>query len=176
MIRVALLLVVGYAIVFAGPARAHYTKKPEPYKSMNLKQKHAYLKEQKAHAKYVVREGSDQPYRWHLSALPRIGKALRKVERRMKAIAKPKLYVPAGVVSGFLCIHRYEGAWNDSGDPYWGGLQMDRQFMGSYAPRWLLRRGYANVWSPWEQIWVAYQAYKSRGYGPWPNTRRMCGL
>src|SRR5204862_425389 len=26
----------------------------------------------------------------------------------------------------WLCIHRYEGSWRDSGDPYWGGLQRDR--------------------------------------------------
>ena len=33
--------------------------------------------------------------------------------------------------SGWLCIHRFEGAWSDSGDPYWGGLQMDRGFIGA---------------------------------------------
>jgi len=33
----------------------------------------------------------------------------------------------------WLCIHRYEGSWRDSGDPYWGGLQMDRGFMHSYS-------------------------------------------
>jgi len=25
----------------------------------------------------------------------------------------------------FLCIHRFEGSWTDSGAPYYGGLQMD---------------------------------------------------
>jgi hypothetical protein len=48
----------------------------------------------------------------------------------------------------WLCIHRYEGSWRDSGDPYWGGLQMDRGFMAGYAPRYLLRRGFADRWSP----------------------------
>jgi hypothetical protein len=78
---------------------------------------------------------------------------------------------------GWLCIHRYEGSWRDSGDPYWGGLQMDRGFMEGYAPRVLLRRGWADRWSPLEQMWVAERAYRSgRGYGAWPNTARLCGL
>ena len=77
----------------------------------------------------------------------------------------------------WLCIHRYEGSWSDSGDPYWGGLQMDRGFMSGYAPRYLLRRGFANRWSPLEQMWVAERAYRSgRGFYAWPNTARFCGL
>lgn len=78
---------------------------------------------------------------------------------------------------GWLCIHHFEGSWSDAWDPYWGGLQMDRSFMRSYAPRVLLRRGWANVWTPLEQMWVAERAHRSgRGYGPWPNTARSCGL
>jgi hypothetical protein len=78
---------------------------------------------------------------------------------------------------GWLCIHRYEGSWHDSGDPYWGGLQMDRGFMQTYAPRVLLRRGWANHWTPLEQMWVAERAHRSgRGYSAWPNTARFCGL
>jgi hypothetical protein len=79
--------------------------------------------------------------------------------------------------NGWLCIHRYEGSWRDSGDPYWGGLQMDRGFMRRYAPRVLLRRGLANRWTPLEQMWVAERAYRSgRGFYPWPNTASVCGL
>jgi hypothetical protein len=77
----------------------------------------------------------------------------------------------------WLCIHHYEGSWSDSGDPYWGGLQMDRGFMRTYAPAWLLRKGWANRWTPLEQMWVAENAKNSgRGFGPWPNTARYCGL
>lgn len=76
----------------------------------------------------------------------------------------------------WICIHRYEGSWRDSGDPYWGGLQMDRGFMRAYAPRALLRRGWADSWSPVEQMWVAEHAHRGRGYSPWPNTARFCGL
>ena len=78
---------------------------------------------------------------------------------------------------GWLCIHRFEGSWRDGSDPYWGGLQMDRGFMRSYAPQILLRRGWADRWTPLEQMWVAERAHRSgRGYGPWPNTARSCGL
>jgi hypothetical protein len=77
---------------------------------------------------------------------------------------------------GWRCIHRYEGSWSDSGDPYWGGLQMDRGFMSTYAPRSLLRRGWADHWTPLEQMWVAERAHRTRGYYPWPNTARYCGL
>lgn len=79
--------------------------------------------------------------------------------------------------SAWACIHRYEARWADDGDPYWGGLQMDRGFMWHYAPRFLLRRGLANRWTPVEQMWVAERAYRNgRGFYPWPNTARMCGL
>jgi hypothetical protein len=75
------------------------------------------------------------------------------------------------------CLQRYEAAWKDDSDPYWGGLQMDRSFMQHYAPRHLLRRGWANRWSPIEQMWVAERALRAgRGFYPWPNTARLCGL
>jgi hypothetical protein len=77
----------------------------------------------------------------------------------------------------WVCIHRYEGSWHDSGDPYWGGLQMDRGFMARYAPGYLLRRGFADRWTPLEQMWVAERAYRGgRRFYPWPSTARMCGL
>jgi hypothetical protein len=77
----------------------------------------------------------------------------------------------------WLCIHRFEGSWSDSGDPYWGGLQMDRGFMRTYATRALLRRGWANRWTPLEQMWVAERAHRNgRGFYPWPNTAHSCNL
>jgi hypothetical protein len=75
------------------------------------------------------------------------------------------------------CLQRHEGPWRDAHDPYWGGLQMDRSFMRAYAPRYLLRRGWANTWTPLEQMWVAERALRAgRGFYPWPNTARICGL
>jgi hypothetical protein len=75
------------------------------------------------------------------------------------------------------CLQRFEGPWRDAWDPYWGGLQMDKAFMRRYAPRHLLRRGWANRWTPLEQMWVAERALRAgRGFYPWPSTGRACGL
>jgi hypothetical protein len=77
----------------------------------------------------------------------------------------------------WLCIHRYEGAWTDPNPPYFGGLQMDIGFQRAYGQDLLLRKGTADHWTPLEQIWVAERAYRSgRGFYPWPNTARYCGL
>jgi hypothetical protein len=79
--------------------------------------------------------------------------------------------------AGWLCIHRYEGAWNDPNPPYYGGLQMDLRFQRTYGRTLLRRKGTANHWTPLEQMWAAERAHRSgRGYYPWPNTARYCGL
>jgi hypothetical protein len=79
-------------------------------------------------------------------------------------------------LGGWLCIHHYEGSWADPNGPYWGGLQMDLSFQATYGG-WLLRhKGTADRWSPLEQIWVAVRAARTRGFSPWPNTARYCGL
>jgi hypothetical protein len=76
----------------------------------------------------------------------------------------------------FMCIHRYEGSWTDRGHPYWGGLQMDISFQQSYGGYLFQKKGTADRWSPLEQIWAAEKAHRSRGFWPWPNTARYCGL
>lgn len=96
--------------------------------------------------------------------------------RRRAVRAKRRAHNPPHE-SAWRCLQRYEGAWNDANDPYWGGLQMDRTFMRQYAPRHLLRRGWANRWAPVEQMWVGERALRAgRGFYPWPHTGRMCGL
>jgi hypothetical protein len=86
--------------------------------------------------------------------------------------------VPAWLQTAFLCIHRYEGAWtSNTGNGYYGGLQMDRGFQSSYGGDYLARYGTADRWPPEAQIAVAARAYQSgRGFRPWPNTARACGL
>ncbi len=77
----------------------------------------------------------------------------------------------------WLCIHHFEGAWSDPNPPYYGGLQMDLGFQRRYARGLLARRGTANHWTPLEQMWVAERAHRAgRGFYPWPNTARYCGL
>lgn len=102
-------------------------------------------------------------------------RALRYWQQQARLVTRLAAHPPHK--RGWLCIHRFEGSWRDAGDPYWGGLQMDRGFISTYAPRVLLRRGLANRWTPLEQMWVAERAHRSgRGYWPWPNTARYCGL
>jgi hypothetical protein len=78
----------------------------------------------------------------------------------------------------FRCIHRHEGAWDaNTGNGYYGGLQMDSSFQRTYG-RWLLRtKGRAHRWTPIEQIWVGERALREgRGFYPWPVAARRCGL
>jgi hypothetical protein len=77
----------------------------------------------------------------------------------------------------WLCIHHYEGAWNDPNPPYYGGLQMDLGFQRTYGRQLLATKGTADHWTPLEQMWVAERAHRAgRGFYPWPNTARYCGL
>jgi hypothetical protein len=77
----------------------------------------------------------------------------------------------------FLCIHHFEGAWtSNTGNGYYGGLQMDSRFMATYGPDFLARWGTADSWPVWAQLEAAGRAYPARGFTPWPNTARACGL
>jgi len=86
--------------------------------------------------------------------------------------------VPRALSSAFSCIHRYEGAWDsNTGNGYYGGLQMDRRFQSLYGPDFVARWGTADNWPAWAQLQVALRAYRAgRGFYPWPNTARACGL
>jgi len=77
----------------------------------------------------------------------------------------------------WLCIHRGEGSWNDPNAPYYGGLQMDLSFQRAYGWDALKKWGTADHWNPLTQMWVAERAFSAgRGFYPWPNTARWCGL
>jgi hypothetical protein len=90
----------------------------------------------------------------------------------------PERVVPAWLEDDFSCIHRYEGAWtSNTGNGYYGGLQMDIPFQRLYGADFLARFGTADAWPVWAQLRAAARAYASgRGFGPWPNTARACGL
>lgn len=118
--------------------------------------------------------------RFHLAQRLWTFRELRETQQAIQATF-------VGNKAAWLCIHRYEGDWKDGGNPYWGGLQMDLNFMQSYGGDMLRKYGYPrgsvgpngwlNAWTPMEQMMVAQRAYASgRGYGPWPNTARMCNL
>lgn len=76
----------------------------------------------------------------------------------------------------WMCIHSHEGSWTDPNAPFYGGLQMDYEFQSTYGAELLAAKGTADHWTPLEQMWVAERAYRTRGFGPWPNTARYCGL
>ena len=86
-------------------------------------------------------------------------------------------------LAGWRCIQRHETAppypgWRtDSGNGYYGGLQLDRRFQVTYAG-WLYRsKGTAENWTWLEQIWTAeFARAHGRGFAPWPHTARACGL
>jgi hypothetical protein len=98
--------------------------------------------------------------------------------RKLRAANRERITMGGlGVARGFLCIHRYEGSWTDPAAPHYGGLQMDLDFQRSYGGAFLDELGTADRWPPFVQLAVAMEAYYSgRGYGPWPNTRKSCGL
>ncbi len=101
----------------------------------------------------------------------------RKVWRRRAVVTRRRFLRGPAHKSAWLCIHRYEGDWSDGGSPYYGGLQMDISFQASYGGPLLTTKGTAENWTPLEQMWVAERAYRSgRGFYPWPNTARACGL
>jgi hypothetical protein len=101
-----------------------------------------------------------------------------------------------GDVAAWSCIHSGwkgnvrvgsgEGSWTANTGKYFGGLQMDMEFMSTYGPPVLgypsaaamfAARGTADHWTPEEQMAVAeYARSHGRGYYPWPNTAHDCGL
>lgn len=99
--------------------------------------------------------------------------------KRLRAILYP---LPPNY-SAWICINSYEagpefGGWAaNTGNGFYGGLQMNMAFQRAYGPELLARKGTANNWTMLEQMWVAERALQARGgFNPWPNTGRYCGL
>ncbi len=124
--------------------------------------------------------GEPRPARltWRLPPLRREAAYWRGVHRRLhRAAARPwSARIPRW--DAFMCIHKHEGPWTArTGNGYYGGLQMDLSFQRTYGSDFLARWGTADRWPPAAQVLVADRAYRSgRGFGPWPNTARACGL
>lgn len=93
---------------------------------------------------------------------------VRKLARVYKLSLRPAHY------DGWICIHRREGAWNDPGRPYYGGLQMSWNWMSSVPG------GDAGKLSPLTQMWIAERVSARYGFswswmsGQWPNTYPPC--
>ena len=78
-----------------------------------------------------------------------------------------------------MCIAGHESSrtWDIStGNGYYGGLQMDRGFARAYGNGLYESKGTPDHWTAEEQMRAAERAIATRGFTPWPNTARMCGL
>jgi hypothetical protein len=75
------------------------------------------------------------------------------------------------------CVIDREGTWTtNTGNGYYGALQADIGFQRTYAPDHLRRWGTADNWPWWAQLEMGYRGWLFRGWNPWPNTARACGL
>jgi hypothetical protein len=110
----------------------------------------------------------------------KLRRAIRTIRRQRRATRRLVRSVPWGnhwLESAFLCIHSHEGRWSDPDGPYYGGLQFDQNFQRTYGREFLRAWGTADHWPAAVQITVAIRAYLAgRGFRPWPNTARYCGL
>jgi hypothetical protein len=98
-------------------------------------------------------------------------KVLRRELAETVAALRPRPQF-VGHLQGWLCIHSREGAWNDEGAPYYGGLQMTYGWAGRVTDAALL--------SPGQQIAVAEAEAAEHGWSwswmrsQWPNTFPPC--
>jgi hypothetical protein len=102
----------------------------------------------------------------------------RGYRQRLRTVIHSSVLPGHWLERAFLCIHAGEGAWSaNTGNGYQGGLQFDMSFQRAYGD-WALRAfGTANNWPVSVQVATAIRAYTSgRGFYPWPNTARACGL
>lgn len=99
---------------------------------------------------------------------------IRALLRKRETPARPRHY------REWLCIYSHENGgygWTaHTGNGYYGGLQMDREFQQTYGASLYASKGTADRWTSLEQMWVAERAWRTRGFYPWPTTARMCGL
>lgn len=121
------------------------------------------------------------------TSLPRTWLQARSWHLQAHRAKKGTCVPPIPHKAQWLCIHSHEGSWTDTGDPHWGGLQMDRGFMATYGTDYIRRfHGFANRWPIWAQMAAAERAYRGvdwrgstwpgpRYFTPW-STAGMCGL
>jgi hypothetical protein len=161
----ALTLFATFALIMAANANAHLITKPH---CASLKCRAASQLENLKHANYVCEKGRHYAKRWSCAAV----KWLTREYSQTKAAMRPRVVGASSHWQGWLCIHSREGAWNDEGAPYYGGLQM------SYG--WMGRVGDAAQLSPSQQIAAADAEARNHGYnyawmqGQWPNTFPPC--
>jgi hypothetical protein len=157
--------VAALAAVVAFAPRTSEAVAPSTHRGLTAKQWHVrYAKEHRALTKHgrMVRTLRDQ---------------VSRARQSLRRVISAELYGTHWLERAFICIHGYEGNWNDPNAPYYGGLQMDMSFQRAYGPEFLAKFGTADKWPVSVQMSVAIKAFLSgRGFHPWPNTARYCGL
>jgi hypothetical protein len=153
----------------------------KPFSHMTNSEKVHYLKRQIRHDRSILRFAQNhivleapelrQAVHWAKGSIRIASKNLKQYTYHAPVVSASN-----GVIAGLMCIHSYEGSWSDPDAPYWGGLQMDYNFQDAYGHEFLRRWGTADHWPVWAQLQAGTRAYNSRGWGPWPNTARYCGL
>jgi hypothetical protein len=79
--------------------------------------------------------------------------------------------------SAASCVRSREGGLtsvNPAG-PYYGWYQTDPNCQAAYGPEFYRRWG-PGIWPAYAQVLTAYRGWRVRGWQPWPNTARACGL
>jgi hypothetical protein len=113
---------------------------------------------------------------WLQTRLTARVREVNSLHRTVRRIAAHDTVLTSPQERNFLCIHSYEGSWVDPNPPYYGGVQMDEQFAKTYGREFWDHYGTPDHWPASVQIAVAIKASFTRGYYPWPNTARHCGL
>lgn len=137
-------------------------------------QRHLGLTASQWHQRAVTRTEERNATR---AKLRRVQKDKALLRQSLKQTLSADLYGTHWLERAFLCIHAGEGAWtSNTGNGYYGGLQFDSSFQRTYGGEYM-KLGSADKWPVSVQIAVAVKAYLSgRGFHPWPNTARVCGL
>jgi hypothetical protein len=182
VVLLAVLTALATALVPQATARQHVTRTVRAVKQVSLVESAALVRRIQSHRNETwrwqrVMQRPRTPYVDSASHTPSLAyrRWVAGLWQHRAIVAKRQALKPPHR-SQWLCIHRYEGSWTEPNAPYYGGLQMDEEFQQTYGRELYRAKGTADHWSPLEQMWVAERAYRTRGFWPWPNTARFCGL
>ena len=181
MLKLFAIAAIAVTMAVTTPAKAATLRLPhKPFHTMTRTQMIHYLKLQRLHDRSILRfwknhrqlasSTSASQVKWATKSLVVVNRNLHKL------LAPVRSFVGGSTAAALMCIHRYEGSWTDPNPPYWGGLQMDMNFQAAYGPEFLRRWGTADHWPVYAQLEAAVRAVAVRGFSPWPNTRKMCGV
>lgn len=124
-----------------------------------------------AAGRYWVRE-----YRRRWLAERQDGAARAQTIRALRRGLRARGHGHSYLEGALLCIQTFEAPWAYDGPVYDGGLQMDADFQRTYGREFVRAFGAASNWPVSVQLAVGIRGWIDRGWAPWPNTARRCGL